>query len=113
MDLSSERNWQAACLILIRMIRVTVVEATPESAQVRVEGRLKGPWVAELQRSCEVNGLSDGIELNLDVGDLTFVDAAGIELLRSLRGRGVKLLRVPALVAGQLCEPPEGRTRDE
>jgi hypothetical protein len=95
------------------MIRVTVVEATPESARVRVEGRLTGPWVAELQRSCEVNALSDGIELNLDVGDLAFVDAAGIELLRSLRDRGVNLLRVPPLVAGQLCEPPEGRTRDE
>lgn len=95
------------------MIRVTVVEATPESARVRVEGRLTGPSVAELQRSCEVNALSDGVELNLDVGDLTFVDAAGIELLRSLRGRGVNLLRVPLLVAGQLRELPEGRARDE
>jgi hypothetical protein len=85
------------------MIRVTVVEATPESARLRVEGRLTGPWVAELQQSCDVNALSDGIELDLDIGDLSFVDAAGRELLKSLRGRGVKLLRVPPLVAGQLA----------
>jgi hypothetical protein len=94
------------------MIRVTVVEATPESARLRVEGRLMGPSVAELQRSCDVNALSDGIELSLDVGDLTFVDASGIELLRSLRGRGVNLLHVPPLVASQLPERPEGRTRE-
>ena len=100
-------------LILMQMIRVTVVEATPESARLRVEGRLTGPSVAELQRSCDVNALTDGIELNLDVGDLTFADAAGIELLRSLRSRGVTLLRVPSLVAGQLREHPDGRTRAE
>lgn len=64
-----------------------------------------GPWVAELQQSCDVNALSDGIELDLDIGDLSFVDVAGIELLKSLRGRGVNLLRVPLLVAGQLREP--------
>jgi hypothetical protein len=52
-----------------------------------------------------VNALSDGIELDLDIGDLSFVDVAGIELLKSLRGRGVNLLRVPLLVAGQLREP--------
>lgn len=80
-----------------------MVEATPESARLRVEGRLTGPWVAELQQSCDVNALSDGIELDLDIGDLSFVDAAGRELLKSLRGRGVKLLRVPPLVAGQLA----------
>jgi hypothetical protein len=85
------------------MIRVTVVEATTESARLRVEGRLTGPWVAELQQSCDVNALSDGIELDLDIGDLSFVDVAGIELLKSLRGRGVNLLRVPPLVAGQLA----------
>lgn len=80
-----------------------MVEATPASARLRVEGRLTGPWVAELQQSCEVNALSDGIGLDLDIGDLSFVDVAGIELLKSLRGRGVKLLRVPLLVAGQLA----------
>ena len=80
-----------------------MVEATPESARLRVEGRLTGPWVAELQQSCDVNALSDGIELDLDIGVLSFVDVAGIELLKSLRGRGVNLLRVPPLVAGQLA----------
>lgn len=79
------------------------MEGTPESARLRVEGRLTGPCVAELQRSCDVNGLSDGIELDLDIGDLSFVDVAGVELLKSLRGRGVNLLRVPPLVAGQLA----------
>jgi hypothetical protein len=87
------------------MIRVTVVEATLESARLRVEGRLTGPWVAELQQSCDVNALSDGVQLDLDIGDVSFVDGAGLALLKSLRGRGVNLMRVPPLVAGQLREP--------
>jgi hypothetical protein len=87
------------------MIRVTVVEATLDSTRLRVEGRLTGPWLAELQQSCDVNSLSDGLKLDLDIGDLSFVDDAGLELLKSLRGRGVNLLRVPPLVAGRLREP--------
>jgi hypothetical protein len=101
-DLQPEHYLAGRLLDLVGMIRVTVVEATPESARLRVEGRLTGPWVAELQWSCDVNALSDGIELDLDIGDLSFVDAAGIELLKLLRGCGVNLLRVPPLVAEQL-----------
>ena len=62
-----------------------------------------GRWKSGVNRVVMWNALSDGIELDLDIGDLSFVDVAGIELLKSLRGRGVNLLRVPPLVAGQLA----------
>jgi len=68
-----------------------------------VEGRLTGRWVEELRRTCDLQGLSDGIRLTLDLSDVSFADAAGIELLKELRiGCLVTLLNPSSLVAEQL-----------
>ena len=67
------------------MLRITVVESSSETVRLRVEGRVTGRWVEELRRTCEVHASSDGIRLTLDLADVSFVDAAGIELLKELR----------------------------
>jgi hypothetical protein len=84
------------------MLRITVVESSSEAARLRVEGRLAGPWVEELRSCCDVHALSDGIRLTLDLADVSFVDPAGIELLKELRGRCVTLLSPSPFVAEQL-----------
>ena len=84
------------------MIRVTVVDATTESARLRVEGRLTGRWVEELRRTCDLHAPGDGIRLTLDLADVSFADAAGLELLKELRIRLVTLLSPSSLVAEQL-----------
>ena len=67
-----------------------------------MEGRLTGRWVEELRRTCDLHALSDGIRLTLDLADVSFADAAGIELLKELRIRSVTLLSPSSLVAEQL-----------
>ena len=67
-----------------------------------MEGRLTGRWVEELRRTCDLHALSDGIRLTLDLADVSFADAAGIELLKELRIRLVTLLSPSSLVAEQL-----------
>lgn len=84
------------------MLRITVVEASSESARLRVEGRLVGRWVEELRKSCDVQALSDGIRLTLDLVDVSFVDPTGIELLKELRSRCVTLLSPSPFVTEQL-----------
>ena len=49
-----------------------------------------------------MQGLGDGVRLTLDLADVSFVDAAGIELLKALRGRCVTLLAPSSFVAEQL-----------
>jgi anti-anti-sigma regulatory factor len=84
------------------MLRITVVESSSEAVRLRVEGRVTGGWVEELRRSCDLQALSDGIRLTLDLADVSFVDPAGIELLKELRGRCVILLSPSPFVAEQL-----------
>ena len=87
------------------MLRITVVESSAEEVRLRVEGRVMGGWVEELRRSCDVHALCDGIRLTLDLADVSFIDAAGIELLKELRTRCVTLLSPSPYVAEQLKDP--------
>ena len=84
------------------MLRITVVESSAEGVRLRVEGRVFGGWVEELRRSCDVQALNDGIQLTLDLADVSFVDTAGIEFLKELRSRCVSLLSPSPFVAEQL-----------
>jgi anti-anti-sigma regulatory factor len=84
------------------MLKVTVVESSSEAVRLRVEGRLTGGWIEELRRTCDLHALSDGIRLTLDLADVSFADAAGVELLKDLRNRLVTLLSPSSLVAEQL-----------
>ena len=84
------------------MLRITVVESSAEGVRLRVEGRLIGGWVEELRRTCDVHAFCDGIRLTLDLADVSFVDASGIELLKELRSCCVALLSPSPYVAEQL-----------
>jgi anti-anti-sigma regulatory factor len=83
-------------------MKISVVESSNGAVRLRVEGRLTGRWVEELRRTCDLHALSDGIRLILDLADVSFADAAGIELLKELRIRLVTLLNPSSLVAEQL-----------
>ena len=88
------------------MLKVTVVESSSEAVRLRVEGRLTESWIEELRRTCDLHALSDGVRLTLDLADVSFADAAGIELLKELRNRLVILLSPSSFVAEQLKDPP-------
>jgi len=60
-----------------------------------------GRWVEELRRTCDLQDLRDGIRLTLDLADVSFADAAEIELLRELRVRLVTLVNPSSLVVEQ------------
>jgi anti-anti-sigma regulatory factor len=83
------------------MLKIVFDEMTDGIFNVRLEGRVVGPWVAELRRSCEAV-LATGVRLALDLSDVWFMDRDGVELLRSLRCRDVVVLNCSPFVAEQL-----------
>jgi anti-anti-sigma regulatory factor len=98
---------------VVGMLRITVVESSRKAVRLRVEGRVTDRSVEELRRTCDLHTLGDGIRLTLDLADVSFVDAAGIELLKQLRIRCVNLLSPSSFVAEQLksapsCDDPYG-----
>jgi anti-anti-sigma regulatory factor len=73
------------------MLRITIVK-NQNATTLRVEGRLTGPWVDELERSwCAVaSDPADG-RVAVDLTDVTFVGEDGRKLLEQMYGQGARL----------------------
>ena len=72
------------------MLKISVVERQARRSLV-VEGKLIGPWAAELKSACEkANADLDGRDLLLDVRHLTAISQEGENVLLELMSNGVK-----------------------
>lgn len=67
-----------------------------------MEGRLTGRSVEELRQSCDLHFPGPGVPLILDLADVSFADAEGIALLKSLRSDNVTLLNPSSFLAIQV-----------
>ena len=73
------------------MLKITVQHSDGNTVCV-LEGRLVGPWVAELERVCaEQSAQEEPHRLVIDLCDLTSIDNAGELLLRQLYKNGAAL----------------------
>jgi anti-anti-sigma regulatory factor len=83
------------------MLRITAVAPMNQVCTLRLEGQVIGPWVKELERSCE-DAQSNGARLVLDMAGVSFIDNDGLVLLRSLTAGAVALTNPSHFVAEQL-----------
>lgn len=66
------------------MLRITL-EENPEQIVLKLEGRLAGPWVVELDRLWEQTSSQRGNRgIVLDLRPTTFADEAGVSSLRKI-----------------------------
>ncbi len=66
------------------MLRITVNE-NPETVVIKLEGRVAGPWAAELGRVWEEKApVVAKKKLALDLRETTFADAGGMRVLKAI-----------------------------
>lgn len=80
------------------MLRITRLGANDAVATLKLEGKLLEPWVDEVVRACEA-ATGSLRSTRLDLSAVTFVDAAGAELLRELLRQGVAISACSGYVA--------------
>jgi hypothetical protein len=85
----------------VSMLRIARIDTLNGDCLLRLEGRLIGPWVDELRRSCAEAGATAS-RVALDLAHLSFADRDGVRLLQALGERGVALLNCSPFVAEQL-----------
>src|SRR5271157_2936163 len=79
-----------ACEVI--MLRVTV-EERGDRVVFRVEGKLRGPWVIELERCWRSTTThAKGKSFSVDLDGVTFVDDQGKALLTEMDTAGVELI---------------------
>ena len=93
------------------MLRITAENGTGDRTSLRLEGRVVGPWVAELTRRCEaVQG--SGRDLALERAGVSFRAREAVQLVRALSERGVDVRCCTAFVCEQLRGGEDERIAD-
>ncbi len=86
------------------MLRITVHDK-PRALTFRLEGRLAGPWLRELEE-CWQSSLSrrGKPSLCVDLTGVTFIDAAGQACLAALQRQGAEFLAADCLTKAVVDE---------
>ena len=79
------------------MVRITAMGENHQTVNLKVEGRLVGAWVTELDHACAVV-LAQHKSIDLDFSDVNFIDRQGIALLKRLTGERVHIMKTRPLV---------------
>lgn len=72
------------------MLRITFQEDA-EGTTVKLEGKLSGPWVKELEQCWAEHPLQGSKQVIVDLSDVTYIDPEGKKLLARMTGEGVYL----------------------
>ena len=88
------------------MLKISIISDSDQAIQLRLEGKLVGPWVEELQRLSD-EALSHQKAVSLDLERVSFVDSRGVALLRNLARRQVSQVNCSQFVSQQLKEAPQ------
>src|SRR5262245_20741597 len=80
-------------LVLLRITRTS----RDGTIWLILEGKLASDWVEECETACATETAQGRIPA-LDLSEVTFVDPAGLRLLRQLTGQGVKLPKLSNFV---------------
>lgn len=83
------------------MLRISVVVEGVRGVTFRLEGRVVGPWVAELREACQ-KVLEEKRDLTLDLAEVMFASREGVALLLELKAQGVVLSGCPPFLSLEL-----------
>ncbi len=80
------------------MLRITTTNGAQATRTLKLEGKLLGPWIGELESACRMSEvLPDCVRLDLD--GLSFVDAEGARFLACLIRDGARVIACSGFVA--------------
>jgi anti-anti-sigma regulatory factor len=85
------------------MLRITT-HSTADSVVFQLEGRLVGPWVTELRDCWRRTPRNGKRAVHIDLRAVTFVDAAGEQLLADLYRKGAGLFALDCQMKAVVAE---------
>jgi hypothetical protein len=95
------------------MLRITVHDDI-EAVRLKIEGRLMGAWVRELE-GCwrQATATQPAPRVIVELADVSFVDEEGGELLKLMAASGAELVAVDMLMKAIVEEITEGGRKNE
>ncbi len=94
------------------MLRITLQEG--RESTLKLEGKVQGPWVLELQRSWqELRERGKNKGALIDMWSVSFIDSGGKDLLLQMEREGARLVNLPAIIKYILGRDGERRKDSE
>jgi ABC-type transporter Mla MlaB component len=72
------------------VLKITRLTREDRVLTLKLEGEIVGPWIGIVCEACTRSGLRTG-RLCLELAAVTYVDAAGVQLLCDLMAEGVEI----------------------
>ena len=85
------------------MLKITRLSPKGRGLTIKLEGELVGAGVCVARDACAVRGRWS---LRLDLAGVTYVDAAGVQLLRDLVAEGAEIAACSSFVGALLHREP-------
>jgi hypothetical protein len=85
------------------MLRITEVSNDDEEITLRLEGKLVGAWIQELERLCLHYRDEENKSVMLDFSGVTFIHKKGVRMLESIKDERVKLINCSSFIQSLLC----------
>jgi hypothetical protein len=89
------------------VLRISSATEAGSLVRLKAEGTIVGDWVPLLEAECLRHLAARGL-VELDVAGISFVDRAGVVMVRGLVGRGVQVVGAGALVEALLRRTGDG-----
>ena len=83
------------------MVRITTLTDDGQSIRLKVEGRIVGSWVSELDQACRSLRVQKKMVL-LDFSSVSFIDRQGVEVVKRIVGDRFEILGASGLVQALL-----------
>jgi anti-anti-sigma regulatory factor len=74
------------------MLRITEVSKDDKAINLRLEGKLIGKWIAELERLCLHYTDEENKIVVLDFSGVTFIERKGLRMLESIKDGQIKIV---------------------
>ena len=88
------------------MLKISTIKGMGDKVTIRIDGQISGEWIKLLQKTCKSH-LEKGLQLNVDLRNVSFVDREGIAMLRKLSEYKVEFLNASPFIAEQMRKPCE------
>ena len=85
------------------MLKITRLSPPGRGLTIKLEGELLGPWVGSVRDACATRGRRPR---RLDLAAVTYVDAAGVQLLGELVAEGAEIAACSSFVGELLHREP-------
>lgn len=85
------------------MLRITKVENNGAPVTLKLEGKVSDQWVALLEGECRML-LRHRKDVRLDFADVSYMDAQGVEVMKSLPRHQVRIINAPTFIQELLRE---------